>query len=174
MAVELVTQAEYARRRRVSREAVRKAVAEGRVSLIDGRIDPIVADVQWSTNTRARADAGKATTDTGKVVAGAAAGKQQKGEEGEGYWGARSRREEAEASLAELELAAKAGSLIDRAGVEMAMETAFRLVRDAIMATPDRLPLPVDVCATLRNALRDTLADVEKTIQTTLVQEPVQ
>ena len=81
----------------MSREAVRKAVAEGRVSLIDGRIDPIVADVQWSTNTRARADAGKATTDTGKVVAGAAAGKQQKGDEGEGYWGARSRREEAEA-----------------------------------------------------------------------------
>ena len=174
MAVELVTQAEYARRRGVAREAVRKAVAEGRVSLIEGRIDPTVADVQWSTNTRARADAGKATTDTGKVVAGAAAGKLSKGEEGEGYWGARSRREEAEASLAELELAAKAGSLIDRAGVEMAMETAFRLVRDAIMATPDRLPLPTDVCATLRNALRDTLADVEKTIQTTLVQEPVQ
>ncbi|WP_289241706.1 hypothetical protein [Delftia sp.] len=56
--MELVTQAEYARRRGVAKSAVAKAVKEQRIALIDGKIDPAVADIQWQQNTRARADSG--------------------------------------------------------------------------------------------------------------------
>lgn len=48
----LISQAEYAKRRGISREAVRQAVAAGRINLIDGKIDPAVADIQWAANTR--------------------------------------------------------------------------------------------------------------------------
>ena len=36
--VELITQAEYARRRGVAKSAVAKAVAEGRITLINGKV----------------------------------------------------------------------------------------------------------------------------------------
>ncbi|MGB6054610.1 MAG: elements of external origin, partial [Burkholderiaceae bacterium] len=51
----MLTQAEYAKRRGCSAVAVHKAVKAGRISLIDGKIDPAVADIQWGRNTRARA-----------------------------------------------------------------------------------------------------------------------
>ena len=51
----LITQAEYARRRKVSREAVRKAIESKRITGIphQGRVmlDPDVADIQWARNT---------------------------------------------------------------------------------------------------------------------------
>lgn len=44
----------YSRHRGVSDTAVRKAIQSGRISLdSDGRIDPQVADAQWSVNTDA-------------------------------------------------------------------------------------------------------------------------
>jgi hypothetical protein len=54
---ELITQAEYARRRGVSREAVSKARRQGRLAraLVDGLIDPAVADAEWRETTLARA-----------------------------------------------------------------------------------------------------------------------
>ena len=51
-AIEWMTQAEYARARGVSREAVRKAVKAGRIALVNGKIDPGMADGQWDRNTR--------------------------------------------------------------------------------------------------------------------------
>lgn len=57
--VELISQADYARHRGVSEAAVSKAVKERRITLIDGRIDPVVADVQWARNSRVRAHPGR-------------------------------------------------------------------------------------------------------------------
>lgn len=64
MAVQLLTVAAYARHRGCDEKAVRKAIAENRITAIssaDGkrRIDPAVADIQWAQNTRARADSGR-------------------------------------------------------------------------------------------------------------------
>ena len=58
----------------------------------------------------------------------------------EDYGAARCRREIAEADKAEFELAQLQGSLIDKAGIEMPLETAFLQIRDTIMGVPDRLP----------------------------------
>ena len=57
------TISQYARHRGCDEKAVRKAIAEGRITAveIDGRkmIDAAVADIQWAQNTRARADSRK-------------------------------------------------------------------------------------------------------------------
>ncbi len=57
-AVQLITPSEYARRRGCSEAAVRKAIAKKRITAFerDGKklIDPVVADIQWAANTRAR------------------------------------------------------------------------------------------------------------------------
>ena len=48
---ELISQREYARRRGISNVAVHRAVASGRISTVDGRIDPVQADREWRENT---------------------------------------------------------------------------------------------------------------------------
>lgn len=56
MAVQLARQGGLRAAPGLRQKAVRKAIAEGRISTIDGKIDPEVADIQWAKNTRARAD----------------------------------------------------------------------------------------------------------------------
>lgn len=48
----LVSLRKYAAHRGVSLAAVQKARDSGRITLIDGKIDPQVADIQWAKNTR--------------------------------------------------------------------------------------------------------------------------
>src|SRR6185369_12694287 len=47
----LITRAEYARRRGVTRAAVSKAILRCRIPLTDGRLDPLVADTLWTART---------------------------------------------------------------------------------------------------------------------------
>jgi hypothetical protein len=46
----LISQRAYAKHRGVSHTAVQKAVAMGRINLIDGKLDPNVADREWGEN----------------------------------------------------------------------------------------------------------------------------
>lgn len=148
--VQLLTQAEYARHRGVSRNAVARAIKEGRIVLIDGRIDPAIADAQWQANTRPRSDA---RSPGGGDHADA-----------RGTFGtARTRRELAEASLAEIQLAEKRGELINRAGVEMALETCIRRLRDGVMSAPDRMALDHVTRAKVLDGLRAAFDDAIKT-----------
>ena len=48
---ELISQREYARQLGVSHVAVQRAVKTGRISTVDGKIDPAQADRQWQENT---------------------------------------------------------------------------------------------------------------------------
>lgn len=164
-----VSQAAYAKARGVSREAVRKAIMAGRISTIDGkRINPAVADVEWAANTKARADAGTPTTHVGRFVAGAAKAAQGGGGEsgagGDGYWADRARREKIEADRAALALAKEQGELINKDGALRALEAATRLLRDAVLGVPDRLPLPREQQIQVRDALMAALADATKSI----------
>jgi hypothetical protein len=148
---QFMTQAAYSRHRGVSRSAVAKAVADGRIVLIDGRIDPTIADAQWKTNTRARSD-----------VRSHGKSEQPDATTGGSYGTARARRELAEASLAEIQLAEKRGELINRAGVEMAIETGFRQIRDSVMAAPDRMTFDTATRAIVRDGLRAAFDDAAK------------
>src|ERR1700760_341605 len=103
-----MSQAEYARRRGVSKEAVSKAIAQGRLRastmVVDGRAkiaDPDLADQEWDAATRPqpgmpRGEFGSDIPDLAESVARRAA--------------AAARREETEAELAALELAERRGS----------------------------------------------------------------
>ncbi len=134
VAVQLMTLAAYARHRGCDEKAVRKAIAEGRITAIerDGRkwIDPEVADIQWAKNTRARADSTKAA---------AAPPAESPAGDDLTYQSSRARREAAEAQLAELSLAKELGKVIERdRSVSMAL-TAFRSLRDGGMVLGRKL-----------------------------------
>lgn len=134
--VKLMTQAEYATHRGISGAAVSKAVASGRISLIDGKIDPAVADIQWAQNTRARADS-KRPDGQAPATPGAEGGSQPSAE-GD-YWNARSRRETAEAAIAEMKEQEMRGALIRSDVIRTVLATKISATRDALLQIPVRL-----------------------------------
>ena len=87
---------------------------------------------------------------------------------------ARCRRERSEADKSEIERAQLQGLLINREGIEMALETAFRQIRDTIMTVPDRLPIDAAHRKLFRDSLRDTLSDALKMLPTTMAPDVMQ
>lgn len=146
---DLLTQAEYARHRKAaglpggSREAVSKAVEEGRIGTIAGKIHAAIADEEWARNTRARFSpqaaakapaAAAGDTDQDLVHQAQNAGSSsappvpsQPPAPDTGYTAARARREMAEAEQAEIDLKKAKGQLVawedvQRGGFEVARE----------------------------------------------------
>lgn len=146
---ELISQAEYARRRGVSRQAVHKAVRAGRLSLFRGKIDPEVADQQWAAKADpARGGDGGATSlgNLGTVApekrgnGGRPAGTPPPSSEAAGiYQHSRAEREQALARLAKLELLEREGELLSTQEVRKAVFSAARAARDLLRAMADRL-----------------------------------
>ena len=132
--VNLMSQAEYARHRGCSKVAVGKAVKANRISMINGKIDPAVADIQWEKNSRARA--GTQTSAQLPLDGGDAPAEPAKVDD---YMYNRNRREAAEAERAELSLAEDKGQLIRVDAVKAALANVFSSVRDALLQIPARL-----------------------------------
>lgn len=147
MAVQLMSKAAYARHRGCDEKAVRKAIAEGRISTIDGKIDPEVADIQWAKNTRARADskrtAGAVGTDAGSPLLdseGAASGPESApgAPALPGYADYRAMREKADAEMAVRANLKDAGLLVERAHVQRGTFDVVRAFRDSVMVIGQR------------------------------------
>lgn len=130
----LITQAAYAALRKCSREAVSRAIKAGRISLVNGLIDPEVADIQWKANSRARASQGE----TEQLPLMTAAGPDEPARPDD-YMFNRNRREAAEAERAELSLAEDKGQLIRVDAVKAAVAGVFSATRDALLQIPARL-----------------------------------
>jgi len=147
--VNTMSQAEYSAHRGVSRAAVSHAVKEGRISLIDGKIDPAVADIQWASNTRARASS-RAGSAAVHVTAGsdAAAGAVAVEDEVDDYMRSRARREAAEASIAEMKQAEMEAQLVRRQDVERAAFVSARQLRDGLTNCARRLGASVATLTT--------------------------
>jgi hypothetical protein len=168
---ELIGLRAYARRRGVTLGAVQKAIATGRIRLIDGKIDPEVADIQWARNTDAaqqRGQAAVASMASATAIVPRAA-RAEPADEGSGLQllESRARREQAMAELAELELAEKRGELVAVADVQKALVPKLLGVRDALDTLADRLaPLlaaetdPAKVYAVLKTEHRQILAQL--------------
>lgn len=96
-------------------------------------IDPDVADIQWEKNTNKkqseRANAQKRNEQK------APSDQEQAGE----YWKTRTRRENAEATIAELKAAEMAGSLVSIERVKAASMRMSRMLRDALLAIPAKI-----------------------------------
>ena len=139
----LLKQAEYARHRHCSREAVRNAVASGRITTFgpDKLIDPELADAQWQRNTRVRvrsASAEKtiaATNAPAEIVSPVS------------YDEARRRREVAESSIAEMRQEELQGDLIRIDVIRSHLAGKISAMRDAFLQIPARL-VPILVAET--------------------------
>jgi phage terminase Nu1 subunit (DNA packaging protein) len=169
----LLTQAEYARSRNErglpggSREAVRKAVDGGRISAFgsDKLLDRALADSQWARNTRARVSAGDAgrSGEPGADLLSAAPGAVKaeptasNAPAPDGYTAARARTEQANAGLAELQLARLRGEVRDMTDIKRGGFDIAREVRDALDSSVNTLAAELaeinnaDACA---NVLR--------------------
>jgi hypothetical protein len=149
--VKLITQAEYAKHRGCSAVAVHKAVKAKRISLIDGLIDPTVADIQWAQNSRARIGskpapaevAVEASTrvDTPDLLSEPPAPTTPRAEPTppDDYTMWRGRREAADAELAELRLAEQRRDLISVAAVEGVWSAMLASAREHLLQVRARL-----------------------------------
>ncbi len=133
---ELINAGELANILGVSRQAVQKAQRTGRLSAIGGKFDPTVAKIQWETNRRRRPARPKEPAGEAAQVRN---GGQSPSGEGSGYWVSKTRRETAEASKSELELAKMAGTLVLRAEIDRTLFGAARVMRDQMLALAPRL-----------------------------------
>lgn len=141
--VNLMTQAEYAKHRGCSGVAVFKAVKAERISLIDGKIDAAVADIQWAANTRVRASQSKPDgtpvqplaegTDTPPMIPGGV----------DDYLVSRSRREAAEASIAEMKECEMRGKYLQKTEVDAAVFEIARAMRDGLTNCARRIAADV-------------------------------
>ena len=178
--VNLISQSEYARRRGVAKSAVNKAIKEGRITLIDGKIDPTVADIQWAQNTRARADAGQPSSEQGAGIGEVAAAPNNAPQAPDSdasstkddYQALRIRREAAAVEREERENAKEAGQLVDRNAAKRGTFDAFRALRDDVMNAPQRAaPRVIGLADTreiehvFREELRKAFAIAERRLQ---------
>ncbi|MCW5648362.1 MAG: hypothetical protein KIS62_01315 [Ramlibacter sp.] len=189
----LLTQAEYARHRKAlklsggSREAVRKAVDEGRITTFgsDKRIHAELADIEWERNTRTRlspqaqaaplANASAAPEldlqpAPGGVPNSAAspAAPPAASPVVDGYTAARARREVAEAAMAEMQHRKLRGELVATADVAKAAFETARDLRDALESSVNPLAaelapvMTADECAQIlrkhNRAIQELLA----------------
>ena len=137
---ELITQAEYARRRGVDPTSVRDAVRAGRITLIDGKVDPAVADVQWERNTRRRARAvDEAPRQREPAPRGEGAYATPPVDDVIDYNLERARRERYEADQAELRLAQMRGELVRADEVKAAQQRKVAALREAFLQFPARV-----------------------------------
>ena len=149
-----ISQAELARRLKVSRPSVSKAVKSGRITPDeDGLFDPIEAELQWVSNTRQNAGGKR------KPAAG-------------GYAQARGRKESALARMAELRLAQAEGNLIEREAVEFSLDDLGATLRGLMEAFPDRVTPQVfqrqtmaEVHAILTEAGNDVLLELSAAME---------
>lgn len=142
---QLVSLREYARSRRArglpggTLGAVQKAILRKRITPIEGKIDPEVADIQWGRNTDVAQQQRGATGGHPPVTPAPTAGETtEPASPRNDYFDSRGRREEAEAQLAELELREKLGELGRVVDFRRALDDIGRLVKDRLQVIPDR------------------------------------
>lgn len=163
---ELISQAEYARRRGCSQPAVLYAVRDGRIKLVDGKIDPAQADREWAANSRARPDskpAGRKGSNPPPPRAKPPAPPSPPPAAGQisvpDYQESRARREAADADKAEMEAAKMRGELVPAAAVRAEFAKALAAIRESLLTLPGRM---APVLAAESDARRvQTLLDTE-------------
>lgn len=142
----LVTPAEFARSVGVHRQSVYEAIRSGRLTALDGKLDPEVAKIQWQANRkRQRGQQDKEPADEG-------------GQDGGAYWDAKIRRERAEAELAELKASETRGDLVRRVVVEREFVSKLVALRESLEVLAERLSAQVAAesdAAVCRRMLRD-------------------
>lgn len=127
---ERVTQAEMARRLKVTRSAIAKAVAGGRMTVFDdGMLDPAVAAIQWQANRRRRPRMSPPAPGAAPAQAADAGA----------FWAAKTEREVAEARMATMREREMAGELVRRDDITQEFGTRLVTLRTALENLSARL-----------------------------------
>ena len=138
----------YAQHRGVSHEAVRKAIAAGRIHKeADGSIDPAKADAQWLQHTRpapltsekrvaTRVATPMATSRPSTIPPTPSAGDEARGVD---YHKARAVRETYAARLAKLEFEERSDKLVSKDEVDAKVFTLARQLRDRMQQIPNKV-----------------------------------
>jgi len=128
------TGADYSRHAGVSREAVRKALRDGRITArADGRIDFEQADREWAKNTDPRKPSNR-TTGNPKGARG-----NGKASATSGMAASQARKADAQASMEELKLAEMRGELGKMVEIEKAVFENNRRARDRLRMVVARM-----------------------------------
>jgi len=143
---ELISLREYARQRGISHVAVQHAVSAGRISTVDGKIDPARADREWRENTDQSKPRNRIT---GRPKHARVPGEPPEpmdfgGADGgngtaTGYAKARAARELYQAQLAKLDLDRQRGTLVRADEVRLGAFNMARKARDQLIALPERV-----------------------------------
>lgn len=138
----LISLRAYAKHRDVSLAAVQKARDSGRISLIEGKIDPEVADIQWAKNTRPDKQENGSLKEFEKTQAQLSAGiadfelSSAKNSEGNfnvnGLSVEKAETEAIRRQLMELQLAKQKGELVNKQDIERAMAAKLIDARSAL------------------------------------------
>jgi hypothetical protein len=149
----LITVAEFAARKGVSPQAVRKAIKSGRLKRAVERkgprnyvIDPEIAELEWSRNTEPQYQRTAEQINAGKARArgeevpdpGPEPPPGNKGGAGT-YSSAKAAAEGYKAMLLKLDYEERSGKLLDKAAAERAFAAAGMQVRDAVMRTSQQM-----------------------------------
>ena len=130
----------YAQHRGVSHEAVRKAIAAGRIQKKpDGSIDPIKADAQWQQHTRPAVSANAKPAVTARVLPAPSMPSSADEARGVDYQKARAVRETYAARLAKLEFEGRSDKLVNKDEVDTKVFTLARQLRDRMLQIPNKV-----------------------------------
>lgn len=143
----LISLRAYSRHRDVALSAVQKAIATGRISLINGKIDAEVADIQWAKNTRPDQQERGSLKDFEKTQAdllsqkntGTAPGESLGSDKASGLSIEKAETESIRRQLMELQLAQKRGELVNADDIERAMSSKLKAASEALNNLADRL-----------------------------------
>ena len=161
----LISIKDFAVRQGVTYQAVWRAIKAGRLTLLDGKLDPAVADIQWEQNRRRAPNSvdspNQPTPPTPALgaVPDPLAGVPT-------LESSRRRREFHEANLAEMRERQKAGELVELREVHLAYTTLFADLRNALERIPDKVvprlaaAEPADMYAMLEQEIEQTLMDM--------------
>lgn len=161
----LISIKDFAVRQGVTYQAVWRAIKAGRLTLLDGKLDPAVADIQWEQNRRRAPNVANTPTNTPQPAPAVKAAPD--GDPGvPTLESSRRRREFHEANLAEMRERQKAGELVELAQVHLAYTTLAAQLRAALERIPDKVvprlaaAEPADMYAMLEQEIEQTLMDM--------------
>lgn len=172
---ELITQAEYARRREVSRQYIHRLVTQGKIPTDDlKRIDPDVADAvlaQLSDPARRLNEMPHEADNTAAEIYDQDPATEPAGNGHTSFAKFRSAREAYQAKLAQLDYEERAGKLVRKEEIDREAFEAARLIRDRFLSLPQELGGTLvgmtdekEIIQYLRAKIRDALMDVSNDV----------
>lgn len=159
--MQLVTKAEYARRRGVSGAAVTQAVKAGRLTLVDGKVNLETADAEWGGKSRPRVNSQPAVK--AQILVPAERAQPEVPDDADlsipPWQDSKARQAHLDAEVAEIELGKLRGTLIEKAKVRAEYARQAKAVADGLLNIPARLAPVLHAAKSLGEV--QTLLDTE-------------